>query len=183
MNATPSITDTIMNMVSQSIQVLSKPSVATFEQYEKKGTMRDALIYVGVAAVLTGLLGLTGGLGGFIRGVLVTLIGFFVFTYLVHWFGKQQGGSGTLDEVGYSFSLFWGPLAVIFGIITLVLVITLIGIFLIPLLVIVAIIVNVYFAYLAVQSSMNLKESGKIWLTMVVAFVGTLVVNIILSRI
>lgn len=34
MNTTPSITDTLMNMVNQSIQVLSKPSVATFEQYE-----------------------------------------------------------------------------------------------------------------------------------------------------
>jgi hypothetical protein len=183
MNATPSVTDTIMNMVSQSIQVVTKPSVATFEQYENKGTMRDALIYVAIAAVLTGLLGLTGGLGGFIRGVLVTLIGFFVFTYLVHWFGKQQGGTGTLDQVGYTFALFWAPLAVIFGAITLVLFITLIGIFLIPLAAIVAIVVNVYFAYLAVQASMNLKESGKIWLTMIVAFVGTLVVNIVLSRI
>ncbi|GEM86549.1 YIP1 family protein [Meiothermus granaticius] len=182
MNATPSITDTIMTMINQSIQVLTKPSVATFEQYESKGTLRDALIYVALAAVLTGLLGLPGGIGGFIRGVLVTLIGFFVFVYLVHWFGRQQGGTGTLDQVGYTFALFWAPLAVLFGILTLILLVTIIGIFLIPLVAIAAIVANVYFAYLAVQSSLNLRESGKIWLTLIVAFVGTLIVNLILSR-
>ncbi len=183
MNAAPSITDTIMNMVSQSIQVLSKPSVATFEQYEGKGNMRDALIYVGVAAVIAGLLGLGGGIGGFLRGIITTLVGFFVFTYLVHWFGKQQGGTGTLDEVAYTFALFWAPLSIVFGIVTLVLVITLIGILLVPLVAIAALVANVYFAYMGVQSSMNLTESNKIWMTLGAAFVGAIVVNIVVGAI
>lgn len=183
MNATPSISDTIMNMVSQSIQVLSKPSVATFEQYERKGNLRDALIYVAVAAVIAGLLGLSGGIGGFLRGIIVTLVGFYVFAYLIHWFGKQQGGTGTLDEVSYTFALFWAPLSVIFAVVTLVLVITLIGILLVPLVGILALVANVFFAYTAVQSSMNLTEGNKIWLTLAVAFVGTLVVNIVVAAI
>lgn len=177
MNPAPSVIDTIQAMISQSMQVLSKPSVATFEQFERKGTMREALIYIGAAALVTGLLGLGGGIGGLIRGIIVTLLGFFVFTYLVHWFGKQQGGSGTLDEVAYTFSLFWAPLSVIFGVVSLVLVITLIGVILVPFVVIASIAANVYFAYVAVQSSMNFSDSSKIWITLLVAFVGTVLVS------
>ena len=182
MNATPSLTDTIMNMVSQSIQVITKPSVATFEQYESKGTLREALIYVGIFAVITGLFGLGSGVGGFLRGI-ITLVGFLVFTYLIYYVGKSQGGTGTFDQVTYTFSLFWAPMAVIFGILAFLLVITLIGIFLLPLLGIVAIVVNIYFAYLAVQSSMNLKESGKIWITLIAAGVGAFLVNLIVGGI
>lgn len=183
MNTTPSITDTIMNMVSQSIQVLSKPSVATFEQYENQGTLREAVIYVLVASIITGLLGLGSGLSGFLSGIIGTIVGFLVFTYLVHYVGKAQGGTGTLDNVAYTFALFWAPINVLVAAVSLILLITLIGIFLIPLLVIVALVINVYFAYLAVQSSMNLRESGKIWVTLVVAFVGTLLASMVIAAI
>lgn len=183
MNASPSVTDTIMNMVSQSIQVITKPSVATFEQYENKGNLRDAIIYVGIFAVITGLFGLGRGAGGFLGGVIATLLGFLAFTYLIYYVGKSQGGTGTFDQVAYTFSLFWAPMAVIFGIIAFLLIITLIGIFLLPLLGIAAIVVNIYFAYLAVQSSMNLKESGKIWITLIAAGVGAFLVNVIVSAI
>ncbi len=183
MNTTPSITDTLMNMVNQSIQVLSKPSVATFEQYENKGTLREAVIYVLAASIITGLLSLGSGLGGFLNGIIGTIIGFLVFTYLVHYVGKSQGGTGSLDNVAYTFALFWAPINVLVAVVSLILIITLIGIFLIPLLVIVALVINVYFAYLAVQSSMNLRESGKIWITLGVAFVGTLFASIVIAAI
>jgi len=183
MNTTPSITYTVMNMIGQSVQVLSKPSVETFEQYEDKGTLREAIIYVLIASVITGLLGLGGGIGGFLSGIISTIVGFLVFTYLVHYVGKSQGGTGTLDNVAYTFALFWAPINVLFAVISLILLITLIGIFLIPLLVIAALVINVYFAYLAVQSSMNLRESGKIWVTLGVAFVGTLVVSLVIASI
>lgn len=183
MNPSASITDTIRSMWNQSVQVLSKPSVATFEQYENKGGLREALIYVLVASIITGLFGLGGGVGGFLAGIVGTIVGFLVFTYLVFYFGKNQGGSGSLDQVAYTFALFWAPITVLFSVLTLLLIITLIGIFLVPLLGLVTLAANVYFAYLAVQSSMNLRESGKIWLTLLVAAVGTFIVDLIVGAI
>jgi hypothetical protein len=172
---------TIPEMFNQSIQVISKPSVAQFEELENKGTMREAIIYVAVGAAISGVLGLGSGISGLLANVISALAGFFVFTYVVHAFGKSQGGTGTLDQVAYTFSLFWVPLNVALALVTLVLILTLIGIFLLPLLAIAALAANVYFAYLAVQSSMNLTESNKIWLTLVVAFVATLVVSFIIT--
>ena len=183
MNPSASITDTIRSMWNQSVQVLTKPSVATFEQYENKGGLREALIYVAAWAVLTGIFGLGRGLSGFLAGIVATLLGFLVFTYLVHWFGQQQGGSGNLDQVAYSFALFWSPMAAIFAVIALLLIITLVGILLLPLLPVAMLVVNLYFAYLAIQSSMNMRESGKIWLTLLVAAVGTFVVDLIVGAI
>lgn len=183
MNTTPSITDTVMNMFSQSIQVLTKPSVETFEQYENKGTLRDAVIYVLIAAVITGLFSLGSGLGAFLNGIIGTLVGFLIFTYLVYYIGKIQGGTGSLDNVAYTFALFWAPINVLVAVISLILLITLIGIFLIPFLTIGALVISVYFAYLAVQSSMNLRESGKTWITLAVAFVGTLIASMVIAGI
>ncbi len=167
----------VSEMIQQSREVVTKPSVATFEKYETGGTMQDALIYVAIAAGIAGLLGLGGGIGGLISGVVTTLLGFFIFTYLVFWIGKQQGGTGSLDEVAYTFSLFWVPLSIIGGLATLVLTITLIGIVFIPILLIAILVVNIYFAYLAVQSSMNLPTGGKTWLVLILSAVGTGIVN------
>lgn len=173
----------IPDMVNQSMEVLSKRDIPTFEKYEDKGTVREAIIYVGLAAVLSGLLGLSGGIGGFLNGIISTILGFLVFTYVIYYFGKTQGGSGSFDQVAYSFALFWAPLAVLFAALTLVLVITLIGIVFIPLAVILAVAANVYFAHMAVQSSMNLRESNKIWITLVVAFIATALAQIIIGRV
>lgn len=171
----------IPDMVNQSMEVLSKRDVPTFEKYEDKGTVREAIIYIGLAAVLSGLLGLTGGIGGFLNGVISTILGFLVFTYVIYYFGKTQGGSGSFDHVAYSFALFWAPLAVLFSALTLVLLITVIGIVFIPLVAILAIAANVYFAYMAVQLSMNLRENSKIWITLVVAFIVTVVAQMIIG--
>lgn len=173
----------IPEMFNQSIKVLSKPSVQTFEEFENKGTMREALIYVAIAAAVSGLLGLGSGIGGLISNVIVAVAGFLVFTYIVQVFGKSQGGTGTLDQVAYTFSLFWAPLTVAFSLASLVLLITLVGIFLIPLLAIAAIVANVYFGWLGVQSSMNLTDTGKAWLVLIVAAVGSFVVNLIVTGI
>ncbi|RIH85076.1 hypothetical protein Mlute_01671 [Meiothermus luteus] len=181
MNPSPSIVDTLSQMFSQSLQVLRRPSVATFEEFEGRGTLREALLYVAVAAVLVGLLGLAVGPGGFLRSVAGSVLGFLVFTYLVYYVGRSQGGSGNLDQVAYSFALFWAPINVAVALLGLLLVLTLIGIFLLPLLAVAALGVNVYFAYLAVQASMNLREGGRVWLTLLAAFVGTLVVSLVLA--
>ena len=110
MNTAPSIIDSLTNMINQSVQVLSKPGVETFERYEDKGTLRESIIYVLIASVITGLLGLGGGVSGFWSGMIGTIVGFLVLTYLVHFVGKVQGGTGTLDRVAYTFALFWAPI-------------------------------------------------------------------------
>ena len=79
----------ISNMITQSREVLTKRNVATFESYEDRGGLKEALIYMAIAAGISGLLGLSGGLRGLITGVLGTLVGFLVFTYLIYFIGKQ----------------------------------------------------------------------------------------------
>ncbi len=171
----------IGDMVNQSKEVLSKRDTATFETFENKGGIREALIYMAIAAAITGVFGLGDGVAGFVRGILSTLIGFFVFSYLVYFIGKQQGGTGSLDQVAYSFALFYAPLTVVFAAITLILVITLVGILLVPVVGILAIIANIYFAYLAVQSSMNMTDSGKVWITLILAGLGSFLVSLLLA--
>ena len=168
-------------MVAQSRDILTNRSVATIEKYEKAGGLQEALIYVGIAAAITGIFGLFGGIGAFIGGILSTLIGFFVFTYLVYWIGNQQGGSGTYDEVAYSFALFYAPISVLGAVVALLLTITIIGIFLLPLVGLLVIVANVYFAYVAAQSSLNLAPGGKIWLVLILAGLGSLVASIVIS--
>jgi len=173
----------IPQMLTQSRHVLTSPSVATFELYETKGSLRDALIYMGVAAAIGGLLGLAQGPLVFLSNIIGTLLGFLVFTYLVHWLGTQRGGSGTLNEVAYSFALFWAPLSVAFSVAALLLVITVVGIFLLPLLGIAALVLNVYFAYLATQSSLNLEPGGKTWSVLLLAALGSFLVSFLVAAI
>ncbi|MCL4455153.1 MAG: YIP1 family protein [Deinococcus sp.] len=172
MSQPPSISE----MISQSIQVLQKPKAATFEQFENKGTLREALVYVALCAAVSGLVGaLPRGPMGFVAGVATAVIGFLVFTYVVHAFGKGQGGTGTLDQVAYSFSLFWGPISVVSSLLVLVLVVTIVGLLLVPAVLLATLAANVYFAYLAIQSSMNMTESSKVWITLLVAAGATFI--------
>jgi hypothetical protein len=182
MMSAPSV-PSIPEMFNQSIKILSKPSVQTFEEYENKGTLREALIYVAVGAAIAGLFGLSNGINGLITNVIVGVIGFLAFTYVAHAFGKTQGGTGTLDQVAYVFSLFWVPVTVGFSLLTLVLFVTVIGIILIPLVLIAALVVNVYLGWLAIQSSMNITDTSKAWLILIVAALATFVVNLITNRI
>lgn len=176
-----STSSSIPEMLSQSRTVLTSPSVAAFEQYEDRGNLSDALIYVTIAAAITGVFGLADGVDGFLRNIIGALAGFLIFTYLVHWIGKQRGGTGTLDEVAYSFALFWAPLSVLFGVATFILVITIIGIVLVPLVALAALALNVWFSYLAVQSSMNLQPGGQTWAVLIMAALASLVLNLILA--
>ncbi len=159
----------ISEMFQQSIQVLTKPSVATFEQFENKGTMRDALIYVAIGSAIIGLFGLSGGLLAALGGVIATVLSFFVFVYMVHFLGTKQDGTGTIDQVAYTFALFYIPLQILTAIIGFVLVISLIGLLFIPLLPLAALAASIFFGYLAVQSSMNMTDSTKIVITLLLS--------------
>jgi len=176
-------TFSLNEMVQQSRTVLTRPSVATFERFEARGTLSDAVIYVAIASAITGIFGLFQGFDVFLGNIVSTILGFLIFTYLVNWIGKQRGGSGTLDHVAYTFALFWAPLSVLVAVATLVLTITVVGILLVPLLALAAIVANVYFAYLAVQSSMDLPAGGRTWSVLILAAVGAFLLNLLITAI
>ena len=163
----------IGGMVQQSIEVISRPSVANFERFERGGTAREAFIYVGLAALVTAVLSAIfhlrspgAALWTAIGALILTLLGFFVFTFIVNWAGKQFfQGTGTYDEVAYTFALFYAPLALISGVLGQI---PLLG-WLISLAVLVG---YVYFGYLAVQSSMNIRDQGQAIILLVIAAVG-----------
>lgn len=180
-------------MVAQSRDVISNPSVSTFERYERRGSIGNAAVYVGVAAVISGLLGLVAGmlpwvpgngLNGLLGGILNALVQFFVFTGVVFLLGKNMaGGSGSWDEVSYTFSLFSAPLIVasaVIGFIVAVLgAIPLLGglIALAGLLVgLLFLALQVYFAYLAVQSSMNIHDTNRAAVVLVLSFLATMLI-------
>lgn len=173
-------TASLSQMVSSSIAVLSRPSIATFEQHERRGTLQNALMYLAVAGVVGAVVGFLGGLlpgaptaiGAAIGGFLNVFIGFLLFTGTTYYVGKSQGGTGTFDEVAFTFSLFWVPLSILAAI-------PVIGWCLSP----IALVVAVYFAYLAIHSSMNLNDSAKVIITLgaaaLVTIIGSTVIGII----
>jgi hypothetical protein len=187
-------------MVAQSRDIMANPSVPTFERYERHGSLSSAAIYVGIAAVAAGVLSLVAsffpgppepGIGGFLGGLLGALVQFFVFTGLVFFLGKNiAGGSGSWDEVAYTFALFTAPLIVLGALLSLVVAVFawipllggLIGIA--ALLVSLAMLVlQIYYGYLAVQSSMNILDQGRAILVLVLSFIGSAVGLWILSAI
>lgn len=173
----------IPEMFQQSKMVLTTPSVATFERYERNGNLTNAAIYVGIAALIAGLLGLTGGIMGLIAGVLASLAQFFIFTGLVYYIGKSQGGTGTFDEVAYTFSLFIAPLIVIGAVVSLFGIIPLLGPLFVFVVALILLVVQAYFAYLAVQSSMNIADTGKSFMTLGGAIIGTLLIMVIIRAV
>jgi hypothetical protein len=184
-------------MVSQSGEVLTSPNRETFERYEKQGNLRDAVTYVGIAAAVSGAVGLVFGFGnlplgpvvGLLRGVILPFVMYFSFTGLVYLIGKQfGGGTGTFDEVAYSFALFGVPISLIGTLFYLVLGvlagIPLIGVLFVFIALVIWIVllsVQIYFAYVAIQSSMNMDSSTNTLVTLVLAGIGTLMAMMIAS--
>lgn len=177
----------INEMISQSMTVLTKPSVQSFEQFEKRGGQREALIYVGVAAVIGAVLsaifgliggGITGAIGGLIGGLVLPLLSFYVSAWLIYTVGKAQGGTGTQDEVFYSIALYLAPILAINGVIgsnvlfaCLAFPVSLaLGLY------------GIYLGYLAIRSSMNLEQNKAI-ITMVLAFIAQVVIGIIVASV
>lgn len=173
----------LTEMVQSSMVVMRQPSVATFERYERRGTLQQALIYVALAALLAGLFGILDDAGGALRSIIGVIVNFLVFTFATFRIGQSQGGTGTLDEVAYTFSLFIAPLQVIGAVIGTVLAITGIGLILVPIVALVLLVAQVYYAYIAVQSSMNLTTPRAAWITLGTAFLFSFIASIILNSI
>jgi len=175
----------INEMISQSMTVLTKPSVQSFEQFERRGTQREGLIYVGVAAALAGIVGavfglLTGGIAGLIGGLVIGIVGpllsYFVFSFLVYTIGKSQGGTGTQDEVFYTTSLYTAPILAVTGIVNAI---PFLGCILLPATFILGI-YQLYLGYLATRSSMNLDQNKAI-LTVVLSIIAMWIAGAILT--
>lgn len=174
----------INEMISQSMTVLTKPSVESFEQFERRGGQREALIYVGTGAAIAGivsmLFGLLGGIAGAIVGLIggfvFPIVGFFVFSFLVFMIGKQQGGTGTQDEVFYTNSLYAAPILAVSGAISAI---PILGCLALPVTFALSI-YQVYLGYLAARSSMNLDQNKAI-ITMVVAIIAQIVAGLIIG--
>jgi hypothetical protein len=173
----------ISEMLNQSTTVLTKPSVATFEQFERRGGTREAIVYIGVAAAVAGVAGLVfgllGGVGGAVAGLLGgllrPLLSYFVFAYVLYWVGKQQGGTGTQDEVFYTCALYTAPLLAVTGVVGAI---PLIGCLFAPVSLVLGL-YQIYLGYLAARSSMNLDQNKAI-ISVVAAIVAQIIVGVVI---
>src|SRR5262245_48150595 len=173
----------ISEMLNQSTTVLTKPSIQSFEQYEKRGGTREAIVYIAVASVLAAIAGLVfgllGGIGGAIAGLLGgllrPLLSYFVFAYVLYFVGKQQGGTGTQDEVFYTCALYTAPLLAITGIVGAI---PLISCLFAPVSLVLGL-YQIYLGYLAARSSMNLDQNKAI-ISVAAAIVAQWIVGIVI---
>lgn len=174
----------INEMINQSMTVLTKPGIASFEQFEKSGGQREGLTYVGVAAAIAGIVALVvnmilgGVVGGILTGVFVAImpiVGYFVSGTVIHMVGTSQGGTGTKDEVFYTIALFMAPILAINGVVG-----NIPGLNCIALPATLALgIYQIYLGYLAIRSSMNLDQNKAI-ITMVVAWIVQAIIGAII---
>ena len=181
-------TSSLSEMINSSIVVLTKPSIATFEQYERRGTTRDALVYVGIAAAISGIAGFlfnllfAGGvgaaIGGLILGLLGPLVGFGIFAGVLYYVGRQQGGTGTQDEVFYTCALYVAPLLAITGVIGAI---PLLGCLLFPVTLLLGL-YQIYLGYLASRSSMNLDQNKAI-ISVVAAWLAQFIVGLVIASV
>ena len=169
----------ITDMLNQSKVVLTKPSVESFEQFERQGGTREAIVYIGTAAAIAGIAGLvfgllggiSGAISGLVLGVVAPLLNFFVFAYVLTFVGKQQGGTGTQDEVFYTCSLYMAPIAAVTGVVGAI---PLLGCAFAPISFVLSL-YQIYLGYLAARSSMNLEQTPAI-ISVVAAIVAQWIV-------
>ncbi len=174
-------------VIQQSIQVLTQPRVETFERFERHGGQREALTYVTAAAALAGVVAFLAGIfsGGVtvaVIGLLGALIGpllsFFIFAFVVNWMGKQQGGTGTQDEVFYTCALYTAPIMAITGVVGNI---PILGCLFAPISLLLGL-YQLYLGYVATRASMNLDQNKAI-ITVVVAIIAQWVVFAVIAAI
>jgi Yip1 domain len=178
---------TFNDLISQSIAVLTRPRIETFERFERSGTVSDALTYVVAAALISGVVsfivnifsqGIGGAIVALILGILSTVIGFAVIGYLIYYIGRTQGGTGTQDEVFYSAALFVAPISAVVGVVNAV---PLLADLLLPATIILGL-YELYLGYLVTRSSMNLDRSRAL-ITDLLAVVAGLIISALVGAI
>ncbi|MCS6939538.1 MAG: YIP1 family protein [Roseiflexus sp.] len=174
----------ISEMLNQSIQVLTKPSVETFERFERHGGQREATIYIMVASAISAAVSLVFGLlNGVVAallagalGFILPVVSFYLFVFLVYFIGKQQGGTGTQDEVFYTMGLFVAPIQAVTGAVSAIPIINCLAF---PATLALGI-YQIYLGYLGVRSSMNLEQTPAI-ITLVLAFIAQFIIGAIIG--
>ncbi len=170
-------------MFAQSTAVLSQPSVATFEKFEWRGGVQSAYTYVLVAAVVSAIIAAIFApfhrevtfFGQLISRLITIPISFAVFTGAVYYIGKALfKGTGTYAEVAYTFALFYVPLSILGTIIGIIPILGWLVGFLISL-------AMIYFGFLAVQSSMNIRTNGEGIALLVLSGLAYFVVSLVLG--
>ncbi|AIZ44727.1 hypothetical protein QR90_05855 [Deinococcus radiopugnans] len=173
----------LQDMFAQSTAVITQPSVATFERYEKRGGIQSAFIYVMVAAVVSALIAALFSFfhsdvtffGQLFSRLITIPVQFLIFTGAVYLIGGSLfKGTGTYAEVAYTFALFFVPLSILGTIIGIIPILGWLVSVLISL-------VMIYFGYLAVQSSMNLREQVPAIATLVLAGIANFAVGAVLG--
>ena len=172
------------DLFAQSAAVLSRPSPETFELFERRGDTRQAFLYVGLAAVVSAVVAAIFApfhedvtvLGQLLTRLILIPLQFAVFTGLVYGLGRLLfRGTGSYAEVAYTFSLFYVPLSLLgtlLGIIPIVNWIVSLGVTL----------ALIFFGYLAVQSSMNLRGAVQAGVTLLLsALLNGLLVSLLLA--
>lgn len=148
----------------QSLAVLTRPSVGTFELFEQKGMVQDALLYVLLAALASGVVAALMALitapdhsaaGQFVGRLFVIPLQFIVFTGFVYLVGRFLfKATGRFSEVAYTFALFFVPISILTSALGWIPFVGL-GIGMLSSLAL------VFYGYLAVQSSLNIVEKPK----------------------
>jgi hypothetical protein len=159
-------------MFNGSMAVIRRPSVSTFEEYEKND-LQSATIYIAIAAAINGVLAALSAaiqrtpgvslIGALIGGVLFSLIGFYIYMGIVYLLGRAFGGTGNFGELAYDISLFSAPLSVVGSLLNLIP-------FLGPIAAFVLGLYQLYLTYLGIQSGLNLPKN-KALMVMVIIFV------------
>lgn len=177
-------------MINGSIAVLTRPSVSTFEEYEKNN-LGWALIYSVTAGVINAIIGairsvlfpmvLTPemqaqleasgidpataaaqpGLFVSIGGAIVaTVVGLLIAWGITYLLGRAFGGTGEFGELAYDMAFFGAPLTVIGSVLGLIPILG--GIAAIGLA-----IYNLYLTYLAIQAGMNLPGNKALYIILI----------------
>ncbi|WP_229839111.1 YIP1 family protein [Deinococcus piscis] len=181
MTLTDHIRRSVDDEMRQSLAVLTRPSVRTFELFERKGGVNEALMYVLLASIVSAVVAAFMAFmpwhadispwAQFVNRLVGIPIQFGIFTGVVYWVGKQFfGGTGRYAEVAYTFALFFVPLSLLSSALGWIPVLG----FFVSLLISLALI---YYGYLAVQSSMNIRGGANPAITLLVAALGTTALN------
>lgn len=168
----------LTTMLGQSMAVMTEHTPAAFDRFKHHGGVRQAALYVALAAAVAALMQLLFGmmlhlnmLVALLTPVLIIPLQFFTFTGLVYWISKNMFNStATFDEISYSFSLFVVPLSILGSVLTLVPVLGLLTVLPIAA-------ANIYYGSLAARATLKLPQSGNIWTVLLLAILGQMLVG------
>ncbi|NJO83999.1 MAG: hypothetical protein HC828_15220 [Blastochloris sp.] len=103
----------VSTVLTQSVAMLTNPRGAELAGTAARGTLLQASLYVGVVALIAGLLSFPLGISGALRVFLGTVVAFFAFTGLVYTTGQSPQERSPFADVAYTFALFMAPLSLI----------------------------------------------------------------------